>query len=146
MSIEVLLIPLGIAAYSAYKERHRTDLCEGCRQTRITEPALLERTLISLGATEVVVGFDGLVVTGRLGQDVLHFQLISGAYLGRIDDATDEATEVFIAAVDAEVGRLVQADKVDEMRTRAAQLGLVLVGEEVAEDGTVQMVFEEFDA
>jgi hypothetical protein len=40
-------------------------------------------------------------------------------------------------------GRLVQADKVDELRLRAAQLGLVLVGEEVADDGTVQLVFEE---
>ncbi|QXC59907.1 hypothetical protein KSP35_16200 [Aquihabitans sp. G128] len=146
MSIEVILIPIGIAAYSAYKERHRTDLCEGCRQTRITDPALLERTLVSLGATGVVVDFEGLVVTGQLGQDVVRFQLIGGAYLGRIDDSTDEATEAFVSAVDAEVGRLVQADKVDEMRTRAAQLGLVLVGEEVAEDGTVQLVFEEVEA
>lgn len=141
MSIEVLLIPIGIAAYTALKEHRRTDLCEGCKQTRITAPELLVHVLEELGATGVVV--EQHVVTARLGTGTLRFQMVEGVFLGRVDGGTEEQTSVLLAQVDTTVGRIVQAAKVEEMRVRAAQLGLVLVGEEIAEDGTVQMIFEE---
>lgn len=141
MSIEVLLIPLGIAAYTALKEHRRTDLCEGCKQTRITSPDLLVLALQKIGATEVLV--DEHVVTAHLGEGSLRFQMVEGVFLGRFDGGSEDETAALLARVDGAVGRIIQVAKVEEMRLRAAQLGLVLVGEEVAEDGTVQMVFEE---
>ena len=59
-----LLIPaeIGMAALSALKEHRRTDLCEGCRQTRLTDVALLIRALQELGGTHIVS--DGNVITG----------------------------------------------------------------------------------
>ena len=49
MSIEVILIPIGLAAYRMLKEYRRTDLCAGCKQTRVTEVALLCRALERIG-------------------------------------------------------------------------------------------------
>ena len=141
MSIEVLLIPIGIAAYTALKEHRRTDLCEGCRQTRITTSVLLVQALEQMGATEIVV--DQHVVTAQMDKESLRFQMVEGVFLGRVDGGSEEETAATLARLDGEVGRIVQAAKVEEMRLRAAQLGLELVGEEVAEDGTVQMIFEE---
>jgi hypothetical protein len=141
MSIELLLIPLGMAALSALKEHRRTDLCEGCRQTRLTDVTLVIRALQELGATHIVS--DGNVVTARSPRGQLRLQLIQGIFLGRVDGGTEAENLQLASDVDEAAGRLVQADKVEEMRTRAAQLGLVLVGEDVADDGTVQLVFEE---
>jgi hypothetical protein len=141
MSIEVILIPIGIAAYSALKEYRRSDLCEGCQQTRITEPALLVQALRDVGATQIEV--DGQTLTAQSGHGQLRFQVVDGHILGRVDGGSVDETALMLGEIDAAVGRILQAQKVEEMRTRAAQLGLVLVGEELAEDGTVQMVFEE---
>lgn len=141
MSIEVLLIPLGIAAYSALKEHRRSDLCEGCRQTRVTERSLLVDALTSLGASSVA--HDGLTTTAEIDGRPVRFQLVEGVFLGRVDGGSDQQTDALVAMIDDAAGRLVQSAKVDEMRLRAAQLGLTLVGEEVADDGTVQLVFEQ---
>lgn len=141
MSIELILIPLGIAAYAALKEQRRTDLCEGCKQTRVTEPGLLIRTLNQLGATDVVG--EGDLIRARSAHGMVRFQLVEGIFLGRVDDGSEEETQLLIDNVNTAVGRILQAEKVEEMRTRAAQLGLRLVGEEVVDDGTVQLVFEE---
>ncbi len=141
MSIELVLIPLGIAAYAALKKHRQADLCEGGKQTRITRTDLLVRGLGQLGATDIAI--DGQVVTARTERGTLRFQLVEGLFLGRVDEASEEVTRQLLADLDAAVGRVVQAEMVDEMRTRAAQLGLQLVGEEVADDGTVQLVFEE---
>lgn len=51
MSLEVLLIPLGIAAIAAIREAKSTDLCEKCKTTRITDQQLLEDALVAMGAT-----------------------------------------------------------------------------------------------
>lgn len=141
MSIEIILIPLGIAAYTAFKEHRRTDLCEGCKQTRITSTDLLVRVLEDLGATDIMV--EHHIITARSPRGTLRFQQVDGVFLGRVDRGSEEETRLLLADVDSTVGRIVQAEKLDEMRTRAAQLGLILVGEELADDGTVQLVFEE---
>jgi hypothetical protein len=141
MSIEVLLIPLGIAAYSALKEHWRSDLCEGCRQTRVTERSLLVEALETLGATSIE--HNGETITADIKGRSVRFQLVEGVYLGRVDSGADHETRALIATVNEAAGRVMQAAKVDEMRLRAAQLGLSLVGEEISEDGTVQLVFEQ---
>jgi hypothetical protein len=164
VSIELVLIPVGIAVYAAIKERsiarsevsskpeetpldtagkerQHNDPSEGCLQSRITDAGLLGRALEQAGAQDFE--WRGPVLVAQLGGRPIRFLQGSGVFVGRFDDGSEEESRALIASVDALAGRLVQADKIDEMRTRAAQLGLVLVGEELADDGTVQLVFEE---
>jgi hypothetical protein len=144
MSLELLMIPIGIAAWRAIKEYRRTDLCESCVQSRVTSGVLLERTLRSMGFVDLVV--DGASLTAKRDSTEIRFLLLEEVYLGRIDGATEEENEAFIQEVDSAAGQLLQSEKIDQMRTRAAQLGLRLVGEEIADDGTVQMLFEEIES
>lgn len=147
MSIEIVLIPLGMVAYKAVTEHFAAK--EAARQlggfepTRVAGPAVLTRTLEHIGATDVVVGEE--MVTATLSGRAVEFRVVDGLVCGRVlDDTGDETTEM-LAELDGAAGRLAQGDQVEAMRTRAAQLGLRLVGEEVANDGTVQLVFEEAD-
>lgn len=141
MSLEVLIIPLGILAYRAVKEARRSDLCEKCRQTRITDRDLLLEALSKCEATEIRVA-KGVVTAQHQGRSI-RFQVVEAEVVGRVDGGTEAETLGLIANVEDAAGRIIQARKVEEVRLRAAQLGLQLVGEQVADDGTVELIFEE---
>jgi hypothetical protein len=140
MSLEVLLIPLGIAAYAAWRESSSTDLCEKCKSTRITDQRLLVNAVESLGASSIVVG-DGRV-TGRIAANTFTFQQVGDIYLGRIDGADEAVTLDFLTHLEARVGHIVQAENVEVIRRRAQEMGMVLLEQRNA-DGSVQLVFEE---
>jgi hypothetical protein len=140
VSLEVLLIPLGLAAIAAIREAQSTDLCERCRPTRITDQSLLRAALSQLGA-EKVTEFEGRI-TGSIGPETFTFQRVSSVFLGRIDKGSEDQTGAFLADVDRETGRIVQDRSVNEVRARASQLGLTLI-QERSSDGTVQLVFEQ---
>ena len=53
MSVEVLLITLGIAAYAAWKEGRSPALCERCKTTAIREQRLLVKALVVFGASDL---------------------------------------------------------------------------------------------
>ncbi|HTN99307.1 MAG TPA: hypothetical protein VL068_01425 [Microthrixaceae bacterium] len=151
MSIEIILIPVGIAAYAAWKERNsQKDASEETEQTaaadhfelmRVTSPDLLRQTLEAIGATNVTEQAQNLMAefNGRFFQ----FQTVDGHILGTVRDASAAETMAVISKLDATAGRITQDLKSEEIRLRAAQLGLELVGEEVDENGTVQLIFEE---
>ena len=140
MSLEVLLIPLGIAAYAAWRESSSTDLCEKCKSTRITDQRLLVNAVESLGASSIVVG-EGRV-TGRIAANTFTFQQVGDIYLGRIDGADEAVTLDFLTHLEARVGHIVQAENVEVIRRRAQEMGMVLLEQRNA-DGSVQLVFEE---
>jgi len=140
LSLEVLLIPLGIAAYAAWRESSSTDLCEKCKSTRITDQRLLVNAVESLGASSIVVG-DGRV-TGRIAANTFTFQQVGDIYLGRIDGADEAVTLDFLTHLEARVGHIVQAENVEVIRRRAQEMGMVLLEQRNA-DGSVQLVFEE---
>lgn len=140
MSLEVLLIPLGIAAYGAWRETRSTDLCEKCQTTRLTDQRLLIDAVTALGAARVAE-VEGRV-TGAIGANTFTFQRVGEVFLGRIDGAADDVTAAFLGHLETRVGSIIQARNVDLIRERAAQMGLDLVSE-VAADGSVQLVFEE---
>lgn len=142
MSIELLLIPVGLTIYAAIKEHRRTDLCAECRATTVTDLDLLTRALAQIGVTEIEV-HDGSWVTGRFGADTVRFQLIDGTIVGRVDGKVGQETDALLQRVNAAAGLVSQNDSVEAMRVRATELGLQLVSEERAEDGTVQLLFEE---
>ncbi|MEC5180529.1 hypothetical protein RCH07_001882 [Arthrobacter sp. CG_A4] len=139
MSLEVLLIPIGIAAIAAIRQARSTDLCEKCKTTRIKDQQLLHDALIATGATHLSMG-DGRI-TGHSPYGRVTFQLVGDVFLGRVD-GSDEATTAMLAALDTSVGGLLQQRTVDSLRTRAAEMGLTLITQ-TSSNGDVQLVFEQ---
>lgn len=139
MSLEVLLIPLGIAAIAAIKEARSTDLCEKCKATRIEDQSLLVEALTALGATDIRQNEGRLTATSRYGE--LTFARVGQVFLGRVD-GTEEATPGMLADLESAVGAILQFRTVESVREQAAAMGLTLLTQ-TAQDGTVQLVFEE---
>lgn len=139
MSLELLLIPVGMAAYTAWKEVSSTALCEKCRTTRITDRELLLAALARMGVTSAHGDENRLSAMSRYG--ALTFQRIGEVFLGRVDGGVEEATLAMLTELEKSAGLVVQERSVTQLRQRAQELGLTLVAEK-AEDGAVQLVFE----
>lgn len=143
MSIEVLLIPLGIAAFGAatsmVKEAMSTDLCEKCRATRIMDPALLVAALAAMGATTTSNSESRVLAKGPWGD--LTFQKVGDVFLGRVD-GNEGATPTMLAELDVQVGRVVQGRTAALVVERAKELGFRLI-EQQEDDGALNYVFEE---
>lgn len=140
MSLEVLLIPLGIAAIAAIREAGSTDLCEKCKTTRITDQQLLHEALLAIGATDLSVA-EGRI-TGNSPYGRITFQRLGEVFLGRVDRAQDGTTSDMLAALDMSVGALLQERTISSLHARAAEMGMVLVSQTAA-NGEVQLVFEQ---
>jgi hypothetical protein len=138
MSIELLLIPLGIAAIAAIREASSSSLCEKCKATSITDQGLLVEALVALGITQISQGQGR--ITGRTTTGTFTFQSMGNAFLGRLDG--DEAgTPAFLAEVQAAAGRVSQLRSFEAVKTQAAAMGLVIVSQQM-EDGNIQLVLE----
>src|SRR4029453_12272387 len=122
MSLEVLLIPLGIAAIAAIREAKSTDLCEKCKTTRITDQQLLQDALAAMGATDLSVA-EGRV-TGNSPYGRITFQRIGETFLGRVDN-DESQTGNLLAALDMSVGALLQQRTVESLHARAAEMGMI---------------------
>lgn len=140
MSLEVLLIPIGIAAIAAIREARSTDLCEKCKTTRITDQALLQEALLAMGATDLSVA-EGRI-TGNSPYGRITFQRVGEVFLGRVDNAQDSTTTDMLAALDISVGIVLQQRTVSSLQQRAKDMGMVLVSQ-TAGNGEVQLVFEQ---
>lgn len=140
MSIEVLLIPLGIAAIAAIKEARSSDLCERCKDTRITDQELLVQGLAMIGVVDIVQA-DGRV-TGSATYGPITFQRVGQVFLGRVDTGSDLETAALLVGLERAIGGIVQQRSVSEIRQRASELGMTLI-EERSEGGTVQFIFEQ---
>ncbi|WP_236007038.1 hypothetical protein [Clavibacter zhangzhiyongii] len=79
---------------------------------------------------------------GRIGANAFTFQRVGEIFVGRIDGAADATTVDFLQHLEQRVGSVVQARNIEIVRARAAEMGMTLVSE-IAEDGSVQLVFEE---
>lgn len=140
MSLEVLLIPVGIAAIAAIREAASTDLCEKCKTTRIKDQHLLQDALLAMGATSLSVT-EGRI-TGDSSYGRITFQRIGEVFLGRVDRADDQLTDKMLAALDKSVGALLQQRTITSLYARAAEMGMTLVSQTAA-NGEVQLVFEQ---
>lgn len=144
MSVEVLLIPLGIAAYGALstlvREARSADLCERCQATRVTDVVLLREALSVLGATVTQDAGDRILASGPWG--AMTFQRVGDLFLGRVDAGTDSDTRQMLEALDKEVGRIVQSRTAAIVMERAREMGFRLI-EQYDDDGSLNYVFEE---
>jgi hypothetical protein len=140
VSLEVLLIPIGIAAIAAIREARSTNLCEKCKTTRIKDQKLLHDALVAMGATRLSSGQGR--ITGDSPYGRITFQLVGDVFLGRVDGTDQDATTNMLAALDMSVGALLQQRTVESLRTRAAEMGLTLIAQ-TSDNGDVQLVFEQ---
>ena len=143
MSVEVLLIPLGIAAYGAIatwaKESRSVDLCEKCKATRVMQMPLLAEALAAIGVSISTQSEDRLTGSSQWG--AVTFQKVGDLFLGRVD-GDEVATQSMLAALDAEVGHIAQVKTAALVMERAKELGFRLIEQHV-EDGALNYVFEE---
>lgn len=140
MSIEVLLIPLGIAAYSAIRAGRDTTGCEKCQATRISDTELLIEGLRATGAE--VLFANEFTVTARSVRGDLTFQKIGETFLGRVDRASEAITVEMLRELDIAVGRVAQARTITRLRQEAEVNGFRLVQEQ-EHDGSMTFLFEE---
>ncbi|MGF3052888.1 hypothetical protein ACQUSY_02820 [Microbacterium sp. YY-03] len=140
MSIEVLLIPLGMAAVAAIKEANRTDLCTKCMATRVTSVDVLREVLAAMDVT--VESSDSALITGTSAWGALTFRQVGNVWLGRVDNASAQETGAMISALDITLGRVMQTKTAQQVVARAESLGFRLVST-TQENGTLNYVFEE---
>lgn len=140
MSLEVLLIPIGMAALAALKEARSTDLCEKCRATRITEVDVLTEALAALEASVTSVTGGRVNAESRWG--TVTFQKVGDVFLGRVDDADAATTDAMLGELDGAVGRVMQNRTAQLVMERAEALGFRLI-QHHEEDGSLNYVFEE---
>jgi hypothetical protein len=147
MSIEIVLIPLAIAAVSAWQAK-RADtttapngvlVCEV--STRMKDAHLLQRALQDTGA---IVQVDGSDLTATWADVAARFTRDQqGVWSAHITGSVDEQRAIgIVTAIDQAYGRQVQSAVVARIRAHASESGLTLKSESVAENRTVTMVLE----
>ena len=142
MSIEIVLIPVAIAAISAWKAKTSAD--EAGRQvvavgTRMRDERLLTQALADTGAQ---VTSDRDSITAKWGNSEGTFTkdahgIWSVHFVG--DPTLDEATSL-VARIDAAYGLRVQTEVLARLRERAPAAGMEVESETIEDDHSVTLV------
>lgn len=143
MSIEIVLVPLAIAAFSAYQAKRDADAAGRqvvAVESRMKNEGLLELALVDSGAT-VSRDETGIVAawvgegSGIQSRFVKNAQGIWTVHV--LGDATiEEATEL-VRSVDLAYGRRVQQEVLTRLRERAPEVGMTVESETVQDDDSV---------
>ena len=142
MSIEIILIPVAVAAISAWQSNRKID-ADGRAQvevsTRMKNADLLGEALRDLAA---LVEYSGATIVAKWPTLEARFtrndQGVWTAHFG--GSVTNEAATTVIRDLDTAYGLRVQRAVLERVRARAPQAGMVLESETVEEDRTVTLV------
>lgn len=142
MSLEIILVPLAIAAYGSWKARSMEKDNVLMVETRLKDSALLAMAIQAMGGTSVEV--DGGVVQAVVGNRKVSFRSdSSGVLTAHVDTKNqDEATSLLLE-VDKQYGIQVQAAVVERVKQRAGGLGMNFVSQVTSEDGSINIILEE---
>lgn len=142
MSLEIILVPLAIAAYGSWKARSMEKDNVLMVETRLKDSALLAMAIQAIGGTSVEV--DGGVVQAVVGNRKVSFRSdSSGVLTAHVDTKNqDEATSLLLE-VDKQYGIQVQAAVVERVKQRAGGLGMNFVSQVTSEDGSINIILEE---
>ncbi len=142
MSLEIILVPLAIAAYGSWKARSMERDNVLLVETRLKDSALLAQALQAMGGTSVEV--DGGVVQAVLGIRKISFRADSnGVLIAHVDTKDQEEAISLLLEVDKQYGLQVQTAVVERVKQRANGLGMNLVSQIKSEDGSINIVLEE---
>jgi hypothetical protein len=145
MSLEIILVPLAIAAYGSWKARSMEKDNVLLVETRLKDSAILAATLHSMGGTSVSV--DEGVVRAIIGNRSVSFQSDSnGVLTAHVDTKDQEEAISLLLEVDRQYGIQVQAAVVERVKQRAGSLGMNVISQIKGEDGSVNMILEEVKA
>jgi hypothetical protein len=145
MSLEIILVPLAIAAYGSWKARSMEKDNVLLVETRLKDPALLALALHAMGGTSIEV--DGGVVQAVIGNRKLSFRSdSSGVLTAHVDTKDQDEAVSLLLEVDKQYGFQVQEAVVARVKQRASGLGMNIVSQITSEDGSINMVLEEVRA
>lgn len=142
MSIELILIPMALAAVSAWQAKNASD--DDGRQvvavgTRMRDDRLLQFAIVDTGAQ---VARQGDVITatwhdsqGRFTRDANG--IWAAHFVG--DISLDTASDL-IADIDTAYGRHVQQEVLTRLRERAPAAGMAVESETVEDDHSITLV------
>ncbi len=140
MSIEIVLLPLAIAAISAYQASKEAD--EAGRQvvsvgTRMRNAQRLEAALAECGATatrdDAAINAEWSSSRARFTKDA--HGIWAAHFTG--ETTTSEDATALVQALDAAYGRRVQQEVLARLRQRAPEVGMTVESETVQDDDSV---------
>lgn len=142
MSVEIILIPLALAAVSAWKASRKEELPTGQQAiqvgSRMRDETLLANALSDTGAvttrTEATLNASWSDVQAEFSRDE------QGIWSARMTGTIDEARAInIITAVDQAYGVQVQQALLRTLRERAAAAGMTIENEQVDSEQTVTL-------
>ena len=145
MSLEIILVPLAIAAYGSWKARSMEKDNVLMVETRLKDSALLAMAIQAMGGTSVEV--DGGVVQAVVGNRKVSFRSdSSGVLTAHVDTKDQDEAISLLLEVDRQYGLQVQVAVVERVKQRVSGLGMNIVSQITSEDGSINMVLEEVRA
>lgn len=145
MSLEIILVPLAIAAYGSWKARSMEKDNVLLVETRLKDSALLTLALHAMGGTSVEV--NGGVVQAVVGNRKVSFRSdSSGVLTAHVDTKDQDEAISLLLEVDRQYGLQVQVAVVERVKQRVSGLGMNIVSQITSEDGSINMVLEEVRA
>lgn len=142
MSIEIVLVPLAMAAFAAWKARSIEEGNTCMVETRLKDPVLLAEALHETGATEVHES-EGMV---RAAWDTMEASFTrggDGVLSAHFDTDDRDRAVTLITALDQAYGRAVQRVVIQRVHQRAASMGMEVASQLASADGAVTLVLEE---
>lgn len=139
MSVELLLVPVAMAAYAAWKagdevESAGTQLV----RTRLRDQDLLMRSLEAVGAT---AHSEKASVVAEAGDLRLRFtSSADGVAVAHLEQGTLDDARSLIRAVDEQYAAFVQVALYKRVMERASRMGLSVESESVGDDNSMTVV------
>ncbi len=142
MSLEIVLIPLAIAAVSAYNAKRENDSNTGQVkinvQTRMKNQEMLIEALRVLGLSASVT--ENLLRINNSDIEFLMKKNESDIWTAQFDnDISEDAATSLLISLDKEYGKLVQATVVQRIKERASVNGMNLESESFNGDNSVTL-------
>jgi hypothetical protein len=145
MSLEIILVPLAIAAYGSWKARSMERDNVLLVETRLKDTRLLKQALHAMGGVSITV--EGSKVSAEIGARKVSFSPDSqGVMAAHVDTKNHEEAISLLLEVDRQYGIQVQTAVVEKVKQRASGLGMNIVSQMVSDDGAINIVLEEVSA
>lgn len=145
MSIEIILIPLAVAAYGSWKARSMEKENVLFVETRLKDPELLALAIQSMGGSSIVV--EGSNLKAVIGERKISFQPDpQGVLVAHLDTKDKDEAVKLLLEVDKQYGYQVQSAVVKRIKERADGLGMNVVSQTSSDDGSINIILEEVRA
>jgi hypothetical protein len=145
MSIEIILVPLAVAAYGSWKARSIQKENVLVVETRLKDSKLLAQALGAMGGSSIEI--DGSKVEAVISKRRVSFSPnIEGILTAHVDTNDKDEAIGLLVEVDRQYGLQVQTAVLQRVKDRADRLGMNIVSQIKDDDGSVSILLEEVEA